>query len=276
MVDGTFVIDVLKVQEWQKGVRAIDARAEFKKNDPIRIRHFRCGKWIQADLPYDCTKFRKHVKGCVSRNGGGGSVMITSYFKTTSQPNKRPDPESVLDSTSDEEEDEERNLCRGITTSVSPRVKKYLARTGSRGGGGMSVIRLAQEMFGKTFSKHKVGRKVDVKEAQYRSHTWRNDHFGQCVYAVKCLPLEGLTLHKGMTLCPPCAEVLCSRSFRKAIAKPRPSIKNYVFLNKEYQNEELGTVFVHTKGLAELFDVKVNNNPMILIRHIVSLTLLSG
>lgn len=242
---------------WQQEAQVVDKNATFKPDNVKVICHFKCGKWISVNIPYDLTKFQKHVLHCKKEGKAGNSKPLHTFFQWKKEEEVKKCPSS--DKSESNRESNVKRICPGITITIQiqPKIKQYLAQTGACGGGSVSVVVLVKQMYGKTFTNLRASQQDKVKEAQFQTLRWHNDHLRQCVRAVKCIQKDQEVLPKNSEICQNCKSVSHSKAFKKSLAKKTPSITNYKFLNKEYKNKELGMIYMKTKGVSELFNEHV-------------------
>ncbi|OSC96522.1 hypothetical protein PYCCODRAFT_1379012 [Trametes coccinea BRFM310] len=239
MEHGTLAINAVRLERFKKTCREYDGLAQFRHEKKWQVLHTVCGKWYVMKEPYSAQRFREHVKKCPVRNPKRTAAA--------------PDPDRREPDTG--ERALSRSIiipCPGIRDSSDSRLSTYLHRTGAHGGDAPSVTAIAPELFGdKTlvYSALSEKEKELVLTEQQHQWAWRNDHTAVAVFSTACG--KGLDTI-GQTLCTECSRVLYSKVFCNALRVPVPEGHNYKFLNTQYRNETLGTIYTQVHGIREL------------------------
>ncbi|KAJ6618982.1 hypothetical protein B0H10DRAFT_1734713, partial [Mycena sp. CBHHK59/15] len=141
-----------------------------------------------------------------------------------------------------------------------------LKRTGAVGGGGRSVTAIAKEKFGKLFCFLTDKKKKIITDTQFHEHHWRNDHTNMRVFSTQCKKEVLSPVHGKCALpCSECSSILGLRVIKKAICRPTPEDKNYIYVNEQYRNQLLGGIYgncIDVKEIIEAADAK--NTPCIM------------
>ncbi|KAF7762632.1 hypothetical protein Agabi119p4_9225 [Agaricus bisporus var. burnettii] len=83
------------LEDWRNHLRADDPYVEFNHKNLYRVRHSPCGKWFRVKGPLDLTRWRKHLKGCISgkqrkkKAAGIRTLQSMGFFTKTPGPAKR-------------------------------------------------------------------------------------------------------------------------------------------------------------------------------------------
>ncbi|KAJ3911654.1 hypothetical protein F5877DRAFT_55051 [Lentinula edodes] len=239
-------------------VKRLDPHAEVV--NPKTIRHSKCGKTHKLDAPFKLSNFRKHVqKHCNGKgnHAGAGCKTISNFFKPI--PAKESAVVQLNTSTADKSSKIPNLPCAGLSEEDHPGIALLLDRTGALGGGAPSVTVLTRRLFQrKNFKTLSPKQKRKVKLLQRREWRWELHHDVGRVYSTSCTR----TLDSGETgPCFPCISILHLKAFRTAIAVPKPALENYKFLNKEYLNGTLSTIFANSLGLHELVKKDPSKTP---------------
>ncbi|GLB42721.1 hypothetical protein LshimejAT787_1201700 [Lyophyllum shimeji] len=220
--------------------------------DPMHVRHMKCGRTLTMKAPYNTRYFRKHVTRCkgpaasAKLPGGGMQPIHVLFSKGTSAAGpKEP--------------------CPGLDETIYPDVAAYLERTGALGGGASSVTAIANEMYGKKFRNLSTARKDHVRMAQRHEWSWTNDHSSGRVIATKCTKVASAAPAKLKTAteaasrllpCGQCLALLKNKRFKNATQVPQPPDSHYKYLNKQYRNKKLASLYGQCTGLRELIESK--------------------
>ncbi len=187
--DGTLTVDPHAREVWKSKIRKLDSLVEFDDKNPRSTRHSGCGEYIKMKDIGDTTRFKEHMKTCLSRKsraaGETRSLLVCGFGKgdkaeVASYKPQDKEGEDLQKATS-------RTVpCPGLTEADDSRISSYLLRTSARSAGGRRITDIAQEQYGRYFRKLTVEEKVAVEDMQQAGHTWMNDHRRRRVFAVKC------------------------------------------------------------------------------------------
>lgn len=235
--------DPIRFQRFKDTILSIDRDAIVY--DSKWVRHTKCGKDHVMKSPYNTGNFVNHVKICTgppkgSKFPGGGMKPIGAYFGGIAGPNIPSAPPTLP--------------CPGLDERNYEQVAVYLGRTGALGGGASSVTKISMEMYGKRYAQLSITRKEQVKTAQMHEWLWKNSHNIGKVYSTQCEKL----VHNATQPCRQCSLVLSSKHFKTASAIPRPSDEHYKYVNHEYRNTRLATLFGQCVGLREIIESDVS------------------
>ncbi|KAF8877790.1 hypothetical protein BD779DRAFT_1448231 [Infundibulicybe gibba] len=165
--------------------------------------------------------------------------------------------------------------CPGLQEARYEKIGVYLDRTGALGGGAPSVSAIAHELFGKRFRKLSVPRKKQVKLAQKHEWLWHNDHGNGTVFSASCMKVASDRRYHDPNRpwpCWKCQSLLSTKTFQNLIRISPPPDENYKYINMEYRNEWLGSLYGRSVGLREIMEVRsyypnlnqdTTNNPLI-------------
>ncbi|KAJ6607189.1 hypothetical protein B0H10DRAFT_2228110 [Mycena sp. CBHHK59/15] len=245
--NGTFVVDPGKYAEWKRKILAKDPQAEFFEGvtNIKNVRHSKCATVVKVKNPYDATRFNAHVeKDCPVKHQGAGMSTLPSF--ASFKPGDRP-------ATSSREAPVRDVPCPGVTEDDIPNVQRYVRRTGATGGGSRSVFKIAMATFKKSFSALTGKHQKEVRDTQQHEQKWRNDHTHLRVFSTAC---EKTVRHKNPRAlpCSSCAALLSRKSFKDALKKKPRDPKNYIYMNKQYQNQVLGEIYGRTIGLQDIIE----------------------
>ncbi|KAL7281612.1 hypothetical protein ACG7TL_004929 [Trametes sanguinea] len=252
MEHGTLAINAVRLKRFKKTCREYDGLAQFRHEKKWQVLHTVCGKWYVMKEPYSAQRFREHVKKCpvrlrelVKMEGRGEVNEELSAQGGEDTPNTKPllrtvtlDHWAKLGWTK-----EVRNPKR---TAAAPDPDRREPDTGERALSRSIIIPcpgirdssdspIAPELFGdKTLAYSALSEKEKelVLTEQQHQWAWRNDHTAVAVFST--------------------ARVLYSKVFRNALRVPVPEGHNYKFLNTQYRNETLGTIYTQVHGIREL------------------------
>ena len=232
--------------------------------NPKTVRHFRCGKELKMKEPYNTGNFRNHIKSCKGtpkshKFPAGGMKTIDSFFGT-----RKAELVTVASTSNVSKPSKTPNFpCPSLQEASFSQIQDYLERTGALGGGGPSVSSLAAELFGKKYRYLSKSRKQQVKMAQRHEWLWRNHHTEEAVYSTKCTK-EAEVRYKSspssnphLLPCKNCNNLFKLKAFKNILHIPRPADENYKYVNIEYRNEKLASLFGCCKGLREIMEVSV-------------------
>ncbi|KAJ7143457.1 hypothetical protein C8R46DRAFT_1316074, partial [Mycena filopes] len=238
-----------------------DPDVKFHDTDVKKARHSLCGQWITMGEVYECGRWNSHIKtGCPKLNPGkkrprkgdgldGVPTLIALGFrKGTSDPEAKPAPQIP---------------CPGLTEGICPRLPIYLARTGAFGGGSRSVTVIARELFRKMFKRLKSEDKDRVTDQQRHERQWTNDHTKQRVFSTNCKKLVAPRASRTLP-CSECSSILNNPRFKRAIRLEIPDDENYIYVNEQYRNQQLGHLLGRVLGLKEIMTATdAKNTPCI-------------
>jgi hypothetical protein len=268
--NGTFQVEDRKYAIFCDKVCAMDPHAEVDE-EAISVRHSLCGERKKMKRPYDLTRFKEHVdgtsksqacwlrmraKGDAKKSGASGSKTLTSFFKQVVNPSsKETSPKAKA-----RDVKQPTRACPGITAEADAKVATYIKQTGAIGGGAPSRTRITQAVQpGTRYTDLDHQDKKAVMAEQMSQHRWRTVPQTQQVFTTNCTKQVRIDSQGATTMCKECTAILRDRAFRAALRIPMPSQENYIYLNREYRNQELGELYARTQGLAELMGTKVND-----------------
>ncbi|KAF8797488.1 hypothetical protein BYT27DRAFT_7237241 [Phlegmacium glaucopus] len=258
LFNGTFKVDERRYRTWQEKVLEDDSEAEFVETD-IRIAiHSACRKEVKMKDPFDITRWRDHMGRCKAKG------KTRSLFKMPGWGRKKTNSQTSVDSiemdlSGDEtpapKKSNAKVTCPGLTEVDNPQIVQYLQRTGVLGGGARSLSAIAKEIYNKLFSKlTKEATRKRVVDTQQHEWQWRNDHANLRVFSTSCQRLVANSAPKRLTPCSDCYNILRSKAFKNAIAKPTPDKKNYIYINHRYRNRLLGGIYAREIGVQEIVE----------------------
>ncbi|KAJ7101505.1 hypothetical protein B0H15DRAFT_769608 [Mycena belliarum] len=257
--------DKKKYAGWQQKLRVSglypDPDVRFHPTDVKLAYHSLCGTWVTMGEAYETGRWNHHCKTQCPKLNPGKRRKIGAGL--TGVPTLRG-----MGWGGGKAKGESKKLtrpCPGITTSTCPRLPVYLKRTGAGGGGARSVTTLARELFGKVFRRLKNEDKEQVANAQRHERVWVNDHGKQRVFHTSCKK-QVLAAADGSRIlpCSECSSVLSHPRFKQAIRCPVPADENYIYVNHQYRNKELGEIYARAIGLKEIIETAdAKNTPCI-------------
>ncbi|KAJ7242483.1 hypothetical protein C8J57DRAFT_1084298 [Mycena rebaudengoi] len=242
---GEFVVDQARYDNWKTSILKLDPLAEFDPENIRLARHSACATWLKGKKPYDASRFRAHVKGgCNIIHDGAGMSTMGSFLASDKSKSKPKTQKS---------KPVELKACPGITEHDIPNVQGYLRRSGASGGGSRSVFKIAMQKFEKAFSALGSKRQREVRDTQYHEHKWRNDHLNLRIFSTDCEKSVPGTTPRTLP-CPSCTGLLSRKSFKKALKKPAPELKNFIYTNQEFRNQVLGEIYGRSIGLKDIIE----------------------
>ena len=220
--------------------------------------------------PYNTGNFNSHIGKCQGtpksqKLPAGGMKTIESFFAKAGPATSNSSPGQAISNVPKPSN----NLilpCLGLREASYTQIRDYLERTGANGGGSPSVSFLATELFGKKYRHLSKSRKQQVKMAQRHEWLWHNHHTEGAVYSTKCTkeaevqyPSSSESSHSDpvLLLCKNCDKLFKLKAFKNVLRIPRPADENYKYVNVEYRNEKLASLFGRCKGLREIMEVSI-------------------
>ena len=248
--NGTFIPNPESEVKFKAKIKELDVNSDVI--DSKTVRHHKCAKNLRMKEPYNVGNFKTHITNCKGPSKSqklpaGGMKPIHTFFSKTPTSMK---PEQISSSII--------IPCPGLCETEYSRIETYLDRMGALGGGGSSVSAIAQELFGKKYRKLSASRKRQVKTAQTHEWLWRNDHSKGIVYSTNCTKEAQLSTMKNdglPLLCSRCQSLFTNKKFKNAILLSPPDDGNKKYVNYEYRNERLATLFGRCHGLREIIEV---------------------
>lgn len=262
LFNGTFKVNATRYENWQAKVLNVDPHAKFDKNDCRKAWHSVCGRFKTMKEPYDFTRFKDHVEECSSKKTVGRAQTLLGMGWATKNRKFMPDVDDKELVDNEPEDDKSPTVpCPGLTEVNDPRIRRYLKRTGTMGGGGRSLAVIAKEKFQRLFSKlRKDTNRKKVVDMQMHEWTWRNDHPNFRIYATGCEKKVDSHDPKPPNPCSPCTNVLRSQAFRTAINKKLPEDeKNFKYTNHRFRNPVVGEIYARSIGVKDLIEDEVSN-----------------
>ena len=250
---GKLAVEPKKFQSWKEQILHDDRLAEFHPKDPRQIRHSVCGHFISVKQLYDLTRWRSHQQTCKAKGKAAGTKSLLSWF---SGPGKR-----MANETSKQNKEYRSTYpCPGLSDQDDKRIPKFLRRTAALGGGGRSIIAIAEERFGRPFGQLDDEEKEEVWAVQQHGHVWRNDHQRLRVYSTTCKKQVPHSHGGGANYAGPCSAcqtVLKLHAFKKALYKPLPQPKNMIYTNMRYRDRVKGELYGRHIGLKDIIETAV-------------------
>ncbi|KAJ3780264.1 hypothetical protein GGU10DRAFT_279690 [Lentinula aff. detonsa] len=227
------------------------------------IRHSKCGKKHKLDAPFKISNFWKHVlRHCNGRGNdpGAGTHSISNWFKPVTARSSSGSAESSPAVVHQQKFPKSARIaCPGLSHDDHPGIVKVLDRTGALGGGAPSITVLSRRLYGCAYRNLSIGRKRNVKILQCQEWRWEYHHDLGRVFSTSCACTLDPKDSSGP--CFQCFTVLHLKHFRTAIAIPKPDLKNYKFLPKEYRNETISIIFARSLGLEALVQADPSKTP---------------
>lgn len=269
---GNFLQSAERDKKFRDKILKLDSNAIII--DPKTVRHFKCAKELKMKEPYNTGNFRKHIEKCQGtpksyKLPAGNMKTIDTFFAKASSPT------TALTASASAVSPSLKSPCPGLREASYPEIEAYLERTGALGGGGPSVSSLAAELFGKKYRNLSDSRKRQVKTAQRHEWLWHNDNVNGAVYSTKCTkqarhdpssltakvtlaePLDLKQPELKLLPCTSCEGLFTLKLFKSVLRKPQPADENYKYINIEYRNDRLASLFGRSKGLREIIEVSV-------------------
>ena len=261
--DGMFKVNATRYESWQAKVLNVDPHAKFDENDCRRAWHSVCGRFYTMKEPYDFTRFKDHVEECSRKTtvGRAQTLLGMGWATVTRKCKVVPDADDKELVDNELEDDKSPTVpCPGLTEVNDPRIRQYIKRTRTMGGGGRSLAVIAKEKFQRLFSKLRLDtNKKKVVDMQMHEWTWRNDHANFRVYATECEKRVDSRNPKPPNPCSQCTIVLRSRAFKTAInKKPQKDEKTFKHTNHRFRNPVVGEIYACSIGVKELIEDEVS------------------
>ena len=272
---GKLVVDERKKAAYEQKCVQMDPMARFRYQKKWEVLHSRCGKWFAMSEPYNATKFRLHVEGCMSK---GQNRLIDDFFKqrdgnekgavtkalqpaarnhiivggrrsgTPIRGNLNPTPlPRVLEP--------KVQGCRGIGKEHNDRIPIYISRALTDGAGSRSESAITTMLFGKNVKYCQLDERSrdDVLVMQVKLRSWTICRELQVVYSTGCQSFIGSGTS---TTCDECLALLKLGTFKKALRMEPPPLETAKFTPRRQYNgiRDLGISYAKIKGLAGLLD----------------------
>ena len=227
---------------FRRKIRAVDPHAEFSGSDPRQVRCSACKKMILMRSVYD-TKYlwvHRARRGCSAAQKKGFSNPTLHTFFRRSIPSDAP----LVDVP-----------CPGLTRESNEKVKRYLLRTATAGGGAPSRPVLANSMFGATWALLSPKQKAVVRRKEATLYRWRNNRALGAVFSAECLKtIMVRNLEDEPSPCEHCRSLYHLHTFQCQLNCPMPAEENMKYVPKSWRDSELGTLYLKHKGLRELVE----------------------
>ncbi|CDO76140.1 hypothetical protein BN946_scf185027.g3 [Trametes cinnabarina] len=286
MGEGTLAVNPVRLERFKNTCRDYDSRAEFLHGKTWKVFHSVCGKWYAMKEAYHTHRFQEHVKRCTvhlktfadagetHEDGKWPQLRMSTmdqWAKQLGWTRTKKIPTGAT-STSVQSADGSKSSCKrtvilsaakpcqGLRSTSDPRIPVYLQWTGAHGGGAPSVTVIARDLFkdeALAYSALSVKEKRTVLTEQQHRWAWRNDHTALAVFSTTC---EKTVSDAGDLLCTACERVLFSKPFRNVLQVPVPEHSNYKYLNTQYRNQTLGTIYTQVHSIWELIEDKSSSD----------------
>ncbi|KAG7095522.1 hypothetical protein E1B28_006260 [Marasmius oreades] len=246
--------NVVRLKQFRTRILQLCSSSEVL--DAMHVRHVKCGRELTMKDPFNTGNYKTHLKTCPAlkgkknQNDGAEMYRLTNFFQpSTSQGQFASVPTRHTT----------RKLvevpCGGLTSGQNPLIDMYIDRTGAEGGGARSVNTISVDIYGKRYRYLSSERKQRVKHLQRLSQVWKIDRQRYCIYSSNCTKVALVDPSSPSNSAPACASCFAVsrlKVFKNAISIARPLDKNYKYLNHEYQNKNLGSIYARAKGLEKL------------------------
>jgi hypothetical protein len=154
--------------------------------------------------------------------------------------------------------------CPGISGAQDERIPDYLKRTSETGGGSRSVVKIALDLYQKTYAQLSTNRKDIVDETQRIERTWVNDHRKLRIFSTTCTNVACWSSENTFIPCQKCRSLLRDSRLCSVLNKPTPEERNFRHLNQRFQNHLEGLQYARVKGLKQLIESAVRTVKLIL------------
>ncbi len=151
--------------------------------------------------------------------------------------------------------------CAGITEARESRVKKYLQRSGAKGGGAPNLDAITCDLFNDEelkYSQLTKPQKKLVRAEEVHRQAWCNDHKAMAVFSAVCEKKVDWTSEDSVPLeqviCSQCLRISRSTAFHTALNREMPEDDDFVYNNDRYKPETLGTIYAKQKGIKPLIE----------------------
>ncbi|KAJ3835367.1 hypothetical protein F5878DRAFT_663928 [Lentinula raphanica] len=168
--------------------------------------------------------------------------------------------------------------CRGISSEDNPQINVYLQRTGTLGGGGSSLTKIARRMYHMDYAELLISRQQQVQLVQEAEWKWKNSHQNNSIFSVNCSKMVTVTLESKVaqdpvesstSQCQACLSLLRLKRFKVAIRVklPPPSNAKYI-AHVHLPSSSMVAIYTKSKKIGLVF--KNANHPCILfMNHVV-------
>jgi len=254
MKNGTWVQDTKKWERYLSKLGEIDCHFEVLEDPRFArsVKHTRCGSWLLMSAPYEVGCFKSHYKSCSYSMESGGMKTLANYGILVHPMNAQSPPPPIPSMSSSSCT----NLpCLGITEKDDPRIAQYFKRTPSNSAGGINFYDIAIELFNDDFKNLSRKKKDIVRQKQFQTHTWSNDHIRKCIHAIGKKPCDGkacLAKDGSLMPCNQCLDLLNLRAFQNAISRKCCKNENRGFTPHVFQSPDVGKIY--SLGLYGLLD----------------------
>ncbi|KAH9010301.1 hypothetical protein EDB84DRAFT_1570618 [Lactarius hengduanensis] len=278
---GTFKHNKIKWETFKSKILDIDPRSEVDDDDPKRARkvlHIKCGKPITMAMVYDVSVYKSHVDKCTGESNTASAGMRTldrglSFIcKLLTGPTlqmfvflqKAGSSVSVGSGPCDDTS----SLwpCPGLSGDIDPQIDNYLLRSTVPSAGGITIEKVADNMYKKAYKDLTEAEKQAVRIGQMHTHRWTLEHQRRRIFATGTKPcLREVLYNAGSPQpCDACRALLKDRAFRTAISRNVPDDENRKFTPHLYQAAEIAKISAKHSGLSAIFDKNAPHNELLL------------
>ncbi|KDQ15595.1 hypothetical protein BOTBODRAFT_43915 [Botryobasidium botryosum FD-172 SS1] len=168
--------------------------------------------------------------------------------------------------------------CRGLTSQVEPLVRLYLARVATQGGGARSRLRIAEELFGRSWYDSSEQERHAIRQKELAEYKWVNDHCSSAIFSIHCLkhvpfphaePTDNLQNILKSAICTPCKDLMALPTFCRAI-KPIPSPVASLQYVPIYGFKSLASILCENDHVRRLLQMSNRHTPLVSFSRAVS------
>ncbi|KAI0825548.1 hypothetical protein BC629DRAFT_1586451 [Irpex lacteus] len=287
-----------RIDSFEEKLRKLDPNAEPRYRDDWSQVDVWCPKCQELwPLPpgelFKFTVFEKHYKQCSGKSKGtrGRSTAqpttaskgahTLDFFaaqqgwirRKVTQPSSDTKPTTAVTPSpirprSHSPEIQYRSVpCTGVTAIVDSHITQYVSRATDGSGGARAKAKIAEEIFGITYSALDSDEKRrEVDRLHKHEKTWHLDRTLSAVFSSQCLKkvrvLAELDLSSSsaldeqqrsrLQLCAECTKLSKDSYFKTAIRRPIPEPENRKFANKQHLGEAVVEIFAKYRGLEDI------------------------
>lgn len=196
-------------------------------------------------VPHDMKYFKRHRAGTTCQRKQETKLAnpsISNFFTRM----KAPSEDSVLSTP-----------CPGLDREVDFKVKRYLMRTSTAGGGAPSRPVLAKVMFGSriTWATASKKQKRMILRKETELYHWRNNRAVGAVYSTSCagtVQIKSSDVEPGP--CFACERLYSLRTFQVQLCREMPEEANVKYTPKDWLDKDLGTLYLQVHGLRDFVE----------------------
>jgi hypothetical protein len=216
------IVHLRNFYRFKSKIRILDPYAEFLINDnPRFVRHSECANVLRMKAAGNTTNFKQHLKRCK------GPTASTTYIPLLNFPFP----------------------CPGLTPERDERIRTYLVRSQTAGGGSPSRPAIAQDLFGTSYKDLQPEQRKKVLRVEAVKFQWINFREQELILSASCLK-RSLSQHEP---CARCLALSTSRHFESALRRKLPTQENLKFTAYTYRAQTSTEQCAKMAGVHEIF-----------------------